>query len=249
MSLFGNIFSKKTVKFPFDLSLLGADMHSHLIPGIDDGSRSMDETIAMLAKFESLGYKKIITTPHIMNEVYPNTPEIILAGLDQVKAEAKKIGLSIEIEAAAEYYFDDNLMETIKNRTALTIAGEYVLVEFSFNSAPIFENQLFFEMQIANYKPILAHFERYPYYHNSLDKAIEFRNLGVNIQVNLNSLTGNYGPHVKKQAERLIDAGLVDFVGSDCHRMQHLMMLEESLHLPYFHKLKEIKLKNESLLA
>jgi tyrosine-protein phosphatase YwqE len=138
-------------------------------------------------------------------------------------------------------------METIKNKTALTIAGEYVLVEFSFHSAPQFENQLFFEMQIANYKPILAHFERYSYYHNSLDKAIEFRNQGVNIQVNLNSLTGNYGPHVRKQAERLIDAGLVDFVGSDCHRMQHLMMLEEHLNMPYMKKLKGLPLKNQDL--
>jgi len=247
MGLFTNIFSKKPPQVPFDLGLIGVDMHSHLIPGIDDGSRSMDETIAMLAKFESLGYKKVITTPHIMNEVYPNNPEIILAGLAQVKEAATKIGLSIEIEAAAEYYFDDQLMETIKNRTALTIAGSYVLVEFSFNSAPIFENQLFFEMQIANYKPILAHFERYPYYHSSVDKAIEFRNQGVSIQVNLNSLTGNYGPHVKKQAERLIDAGLVDFVGSDCHRMQHLMMLEEHLNLPYMNKLTDLTLKNRDL--
>jgi tyrosine-protein phosphatase YwqE len=247
MGLFTNIFSKKSSQAPFDLGILGVDMHSHLIPGIDDGSRSMDETIALLAKFESLGYKKVITTPHIMNEVYPNNPENILAGLAQVKEAATKIGLSIEIEAAAEYYFDDQLMETIKNKTALTIAGEYVLVEFSFHSAPQFENQLFFEMQIANYKPILAHFERYPYYHNSLDKAIEFRNQGVNIQVNLNSLTGNYGPHVRKQAERLIDAGLVDFVGSDCHRMQHLMMLEEHLNLPYMNKLKHLSLKNRDL--
>jgi tyrosine-protein phosphatase YwqE len=207
----------------------------------------MDETIAMLAKFESLGYKKIITTPHIMQEVYPNTSEIINQGLNQVQETAKSLGLSIEIEAAAEYYFDDHLIELIKNRNVLSFGDAYVLVEFSFHTPPIFENQLFFEMQMAKYKPVLAHFERYPYFHDSLDKAKEYREKGVNIQVNLNSLTGHYGPQVRKQAEKLIDANLVDFVGSDCHRMQHLMILEEHLSNPYFHKLEKLVLKNREI--
>lgn len=247
MSLFRKVFSKKEQLPPFDLSLFGIDMHSHLIPGIDDGSRSMDETIAMLAKFQSLGYKKIITTPHIMNEVYPNTPENILDGLKEVKATAKNIGLTLEIEAAAEYYFDESLIEKVKEGSVLSFGDNFVLVEFSFHTAPIFENQLFFEMQMAKYKPILAHFERYTYFHDSLDKAIDFREKGVSIQVNLNSLTGHYGPDVKKQAQRLINAGLVDFVGSDCHRIQHLMLLEQHLSNPYFHKLGALDLKNKSL--
>ena len=246
MSLFSTLFKKKSLEL-FDLSKIGIDMHSHLIPGIDDGSRSMDETIAMLAKFESLGYKKIITTPHIMKEVYPNTSEIINQGLKQVQETAKSLGLSIEIEAAAEYYFDDHLIQLIKHKDILSFGQNYVLVEFSFHTPPIFEDQLFFEMQMAKYKPVLAHFERYPYFHDSLDKAKEYRNKGVNIQVNINSLTGHYGPQVRKQAEKLIDANLVDFVGSDCHRMQHLMMLEEHLSNPYFHKLEKLNLKNGEL--
>ena len=246
MSLFSTLFKKKSLEL-FDLSKIGIDMHSHLIPGIDDGSRSMDETIAMLAKFESLGYKKIITTPHIMKEVYPNTSEIINQGLKQVQETAKSLGLSIEIEAAAEYYFDDHLIQLIKHKDILSFGQNYVLVEFSFHTPPIFEDQLFFEMQMAKYKPVLAHFERYPYFHDSLDKAKEYRNKGVNIQVNINSLTGHYGPQVRKQAEKLIDANLVDFVGSDCHRMQHLMMLEEHLSHPYFHKLEKLNLKNGEL--
>lgn len=247
MSLITKLFSRKPKLPPFDLSVIGADMHSHLIPGIDDGSRSMDETIAMLAKFESLGYKKIITTPHIMSEVYPNTPEIILEGLKHVRDTAQGLGISLEIEAAAEYYFDDSLVETVKNGTLLSFGDRFVLVEFSFHTPPVFEGQLFFEMQMANYKPVLAHFERYVYYHGSLDKAIELRDKGVNIQVNLNSLTGHYGPEVRKQAQRLIDANLVDFVGSDCHRIQHQLMLEEHLDNPYFHKLGTLDLKNSKL--
>ena len=247
MSFFSTLFQQKAPLELFDLSKIVIDMHSHLIPGIDDGSRSMDETIAMLAKFESLGYKKIITTPHIMQEVYPNTSEIINQGLKQVQETAKSLGLSIEIEAAAEYYFDDHLIELIKQKDILSFGQNYVLVEFSFHTPPIFEDQLFFEMQMAKYKPVLAHFERYPYFHDSLDKVKEYRDKGVNIQVNLNSLTGHYGPQVRKQAEKLIDANLVDFVGSDCHRMQHLMMLEEHLSNPYFHKLEKLVLKNREL--
>lgn len=247
MSFFSSLFAKKQQLPPFDLSLIKADMHSHLIPGIDDGSRSMDETIAMLAKFESLGYSKIITTPHIMNEVYPNTPEIILEGLEHVRLTAEGLGISMQIEAAAEYYFDDSLVEKVKEGTVLSFGDRYVLVEFSFHTAPVYESSLFFEMQIANYKPVLAHFERYSYYHGSVEKAIEFREKGVNIQVNLNSLTGHYGPEVRKQAQRLIDNQLVDFVGSDCHRIQHQLLLEEHLSDPYFHKLGSLNLKNQSL--
>lgn len=247
MSFFTRLFSKTPQLPPFDLSLIGIDMHSHLIPGIDDGSRSMDETIAMMAKFESLGYKKLYTTPHIMNEVYPNTPENIREGLNHVKQVAEGWGLGIQIEAAAEYYFDDSVIGKVKNGSILTMGDQYVLIEFSFHSAPVFEDQLFFEMQLAKYKPILAHFERYSYFHGSTAKAKEYREKGVNIQVNLNSLTGHYGPEVRKQAERLIDEKLVDFVGSDCHRIQHLLLLEEHLSNPYFHKLKDLPLKNYSL--
>ncbi len=247
MSFFSKLFERKSQLQPFDLSLFRADMHSHLIPGIDDGSRSMDETIAMLAKFESLGFKKVVTTPHIMNEVYPNTPQIILEGLEHVRQTALGLGIDIEIEAAAEYYFDDSLVKAVKEASILTFGDRYVLIEFSFQAAPVYEDNLFFEMQLANYKPVLAHFERYSYFHGSNDKAIEYREKGVNIQVNLNSLTGHYGPDVRKQAQRLIDNELVDFVGTDCHRIQHQLLLEEHLSDPYFHKLGSLKLKNSSL--
>lgn len=248
MGIFGNLFKSREKLAPFDLGLIGVDMHSHLIPGIDDGAQTMDETIALLAKFESLGYKKVITTPHIMNEVYPNTKEIIISGLQNVREIAAQLGLSIQIEVAAEYYFDETLVEKLSQNDILFFGDNYVLVEFSFHTSPQFENQLFFEMQMAKYKPVLAHFERYPYYHGSISKAAELRESGVNIQLNLNSLTGNYGPEVRKQAEKLIDANLVDFVGSDCHRMQHLLMLEQNLSLPYFHKLSGLKLKNQELV-
>ena len=245
--MLSKLFKKKNPLEPIDLSKIAVDMHSHLIPGIDDGSKSMDESIAMLAKFQHLGYKKVITTPHVMYDYYRNTPEIILSGLEQVRETASKLGLDIEIEAAAEYYFDDYFLDLIAKKDLLSFGDNCVLVEFAFQGKPMYENEMFFELLNAGYKPILAHFERYTAFHGNWAKAQEYRDRGVAIQMNLNSLTGHYGPEVKKQAEKLIDEQLVDFVGSDCHRIQHLLTLEEHLNLPYMHKLMDLKLRNSFL--
>ncbi|MDG1333151.1 MAG: histidinol phosphatase [Crocinitomicaceae bacterium] len=250
MGIFNRLFgSRKEEKLPpLDLSTLKIDMHSHLIPGIDDGSRSMDETIAMLAKFESLGFKKVITTPHIMSDYYKNTPDIILGGLEKVREAAKQIGLKIEVDAAAEYYFDETLLERLKRKEKLlTFDGNRVLFEFSMMSKPDQIEQLLFELLTQNYKPVLAHFERYTYYFGSVEKAKEWREKGIDIQLNLNSLTGHYGPQVRQQAERLVESGQIDFVASDCHRIEHLMIMERNLHLPSFHKVLDLDLKNKQL--
>ena len=244
MGLFGNIFKKKEVLPPFDLGRLKVDMHSHLIPGIDDGAQDMDQSIAMLAKFQNLGYNKVVTTPHVMTDSFPNTSETILNGLAALRAEAKSVGLTIEIEAAAEYYFDETLMPKIANKELLTFGDNYVLVEFAFHSPPQFLDQLFFELKSNGYRPVVAHFERYMYYLGKIDEAVEWRKQGINIQINLNSLSGQYGPDIKKQAERLIDAGEFDFVGTDCHRIEHLMLLEDNLSNPYLHKVGNYLVKN-----
>lgn len=241
-------FLKNKKKLPaFDLGKFKVDMHSHLIPGIDDGSKDMDQTIAMLAKFQDLGYKKVITTPHIMTDIYPNTNEIILSGLEKVRNEIKKVGLKIEIDAAAEYFFDDSIMTRIQEKQLLTFGDNYVLVEFSFNSMPQYTDILFFELQVNGYKPVVAHFERYMYYLGNIEQAIKWRQQGVNIQINLNSLIGVYGPDVKKQAERLISLKEFDFIATDCHRIEQLMLLEENLTLPFLHKAAEHELKNTTL--
>lgn len=245
MGIFSKIFGKREEELPdFEISSIKTDMHSHLIPGIDDGSQSMDETIAMLAKFESLGYSKVITTPHIMSDSYPNTPEIILAGLEKVRNEMHQLGMKIQLEAAAEYYFDETLIPLIKNKELLTFGDNYVLIEFGFHTPPQYVDQVFFDLKTMGYRVVVAHFERYMYYLGKIDQAIEWREKGINIQLNLNSLSGNYGPAIKKQAEALIDAQAIDFVGTDCHRIEHLMLLEDSVNSKYFKKLGQIPLKN-----
>lgn len=247
MSILQALFGPKKRKTPFDLARLGVDMHSHLIPGIDDGAPTMDHSIAMLNKFAQLGYRKVITTPHILGEVHPNTPEIILSGLEEVKKELRKLGINIEIEAAAEYYCDESFLPKIKEKKLLSFGQNYVLMEYNMLSPSQYEGQALFELQVAGYVPVIAHFERYPFYHGNFQKVEELRERNIKIQVNLGSLSGHYGGGVQKMAEELIQKGLVDFLGSDCHRMEHLSMLEAHLSLPIFDHIEKLKLLNPSL--
>ncbi len=246
MNFITNLF-RSSSKSTFDLSQLGVDMHSHLIPGIDDGSPSMDHTIAMLAKFEQMGFRKVITTPHILNDVHPNTPETILGGLADVRAEIQRLGMSIEIEAAAEYYCDETFLPLIEQNKILSFGQNLVLMEFGFLSPSQYEAQALFNLQVAGYVPVIAHYERYPYYFGDFKKVDELRERNILIQVNLNSLTGHYGPGVKKMAEQLIKNKQVDFLGTDCHRMEHLMMIERNLDLSIYKHIEALNLKNNCL--
>lgn len=247
MGIFSFLKSAKTAA-PADLSKLAVDIHSHFLPGIDDGSKSIDHTLGMLRKMEDFGYTKVITTPHVMNGVYNNTTAIIVAKLEEVRKAVKAAGLSLEVEASAEYYFDETLFERVANGDLLPFGGNHVLFEFSFRNEPSQVDQLVFQMSTSGYQPVLAHFERYGYYHGSVDEARRLRDRGVWIQLNLNSLTGHYGPEVRKQGLRLIKEGLVDIAGTDCHRIEHLQLLESHLGDDVFHQLLELPLKNKQFL-
>lgn len=224
------------------------DIHSHLLPGIDDGAPTMDHTIGMLRKFEELGYRKLIMTPHIMSGVYDNTSEIILNKLEEVRKVSQDLGLKLILEASAEYYFDETLFERIRNKDLLPFQGNHILFEFSFRNQPSQIEELVFQLKSAGYQPVLAHFERYVYFHSSVEVARSLRERGCFIQVNLNSFTGHYGPDIKNQAIRLLKAGLIDVLGSDCHRIQHLELLESSLKDSIFHQLSEVKFKNTGFI-
>lgn len=243
MGLFDGLFSKR--EYPeFDFSSLGVDMHSHLIPGIDDGANTMEDSIMMLRAFKELGYSKIITTPHIKLGSFNNTTEIIRSGEAEVKTAIKKYQLDIEFQAAAEYYFDYSFLEKIEQNDILSFSDGHVLVEYSFRQRPMGYKEMFFALQMKEYKPIIAHFERYPYYHGSAGKAKSLRDRGIKIQVNLLSLFGHYGPEVQKQAALLINEKQVDLVASDCHRIEHLDLLKENSKNPLLNKLMDLDLKN-----
>jgi len=206
--------------------ILTTDIHSHLIPGIDDGSKSMEESMTLLRGMEALGYTKVITTPHIMIDAYQNTPKIIKKGLNDLRSAAKQSGINIEIEAGAEYYLDEGLFDHLQSGDVMSIAGKYFLFETSYISKPIQMEEMIFQISSAGYIPVLAHPERYRYIKDPQKEFGRFKELGVLFQVNLNSFGGHYGKGAKTHAEYLSKNGLIDFLGSDVHHKKQVETLE-----------------------
>ncbi len=249
MSFLRNIFSASSKSAPADLSVLKCDIHSHLIPGIDDGAQVMEESLEIIEYFKSQGYQKLITTPHVMSDYYKNTPEIILSGLEKLKEAVKNAGIEIELQAAAEYYLDFEFEKKIEQKQLLSFGDNYILFELGFLSPPDSMNNSIFLMQTNGYRPVLAHPERYTYWYRDFEKYYELKEKGVLFQMNLNSLTGHYSIDTKKIAERMIDEDMIELIGSDCHNMNHVHLLNRCKNEPYLHKiLKKENLLNKHLL-
>lgn len=207
--------------------VLKVDLHSHFIPGIDDGSQSMEESLSLLKGMEALGYEKVITTPHIMVDVYRNTPKIIKEGLLSLKQAAKAEGIKIEIEAAAEYYLDEGFYDHLHSGEVMSIDNKYLLFETSYVSKPLQIEEMIFEIAAAGYIPLMAHPERYRYVKDPLKEYSRFKELGVLFQLDLNSLGGHYGRDAKKKAEILCKNGMIDFLGSDVHHLKQTRFLDD----------------------
>ncbi|MEX2596497.1 MAG: CpsB/CapC family capsule biosynthesis tyrosine phosphatase [Salibacteraceae bacterium] len=232
------IFKKKEeILDPLDLGKLQVDVHSHFIPGIDDGAKTMEDSLELIKAMKDFGYRKVITTPHVMSDYYRNSSETIIDGKNTLQDAVDKAGINIEIECAAEYYLDADLMPKIKNKELLTFGESHVLFELPFMSEPPNLAEVIFEMQLAGYKPVLAHPERYAFWHLTFEKYQELHDKGVILQLNMNSLTGHYSPEVKKVSKRLVEDGLISLVGSDCHHIHHIGLMQQASKLPSMHAL------------
>ena len=233
-----SIFKKKKEaekNITFNYESIMVDMHSHVLPGIDDGAKNPEESIFLIKKMMELGIKKIIATPHVMADFYKNTPETIGNALEILKAELVKENIDIVVEAAAEHYFDETFEARVDNHKVMTMGDNYALFEFSFVSAPPNYLQVVQKMKKMGYKPILAHPERYPYM--GLEKYKMLHDWGCNLQLNTISLTGYYGKEVKLLAESLIDNQLINFISSDMHHPRHAAALADALKTTYIEKL------------
>lgn len=223
------LFSKSSSSIP-DYSRLAVDMHSHLLPGIDDGSPNLDTSLELIRRMMKLGFKKFITTPHIMWEMYKNTPEIVNRKLDLLREEVLKAGINVEINAAAEYFLDEhveNLMAT--KQKLLTVFDNMVLVEFSLANQPFNIKEVLFELSMQGYQPIIAHPERYIYFEQAKDFYDELKEAGYYFQLNINSLSGYYGKSAEKLAQYLIKKDYYNFLGSDLHHFRHLEALSNPI--------------------
>lgn len=212
-------------------SSITVDIHSHLLPGIDDGSKSVDQSLEMLTALQSADYKKVITTPHI-HPNYPNTPDIIRKGLQKIQKALQESDLTIEIEAAAEYFVDEHFLNKVReNEEILSFGNQLVLVESSFLNKPVFFEEALFELKAKGYTPVLAHPERYQFLEGTIDWLIELKNMGVLLQVTLGSLGGYYGEIPKKVSKELLKNDLVDFLGSDLHKISQMEFLRKGIQM------------------
>lgn len=203
-------------------------MHSHLIPGIDDGSPDLQTSLGFLTELQELGYQKIITTPHILSGLYNNTSAIIKEGLQTLQNSAAQQGLSIQIEAASEYFVDMHFESLLQDDDLLNFGGSrFVLIEMSFVAPSPQLEKVIFQLQTKGYQPILAHPERYNYWHHSPSVFSHLKDLGCHFQVNIPSLVGYYGAPTKKTALNFIKSGWVEFFGTDLHHDRHLELLKK----------------------
>ncbi len=217
---------KKTPEL--DLSWLNADMHSHLLPGIDDGSPDIQMSIRLIKGLHAFGYKKLITTPHILWDMYPNTTEKINSSFEELKKAVDAEQLDVELRAAAEYYVDEHFEDELRKKSPLLpVSGNMVLIEFSMVTAQIDLQQTLFELQIQNYQPIIAHPERYSYLLQRREYFDELKQAGCFLQLNLMALTGYYGKSVQELAEYLLKKNYYDFAGTDLHHERHLSALQK----------------------
>ena len=198
------------------------DIHSHVLPGIDDGAKNINESKFLMEAMIGFGFKKCITSPHTMANVYNNTIETITTAKKTVETNLPDLAKKLDLNAASEYFIDENFIENFKSNPLLTIKDNYVLVEMSFLNPPIQLHEYLFELQLAGYQPVLAHPERYVFYHNNFPAFETLKKMGLKFQLNLLSSVGYYGPDVLKAANNLLKQGFIDFVGSDIHHKQHI---------------------------
>lgn len=211
------------------------DIHSHLLPGIDDGAKSESETIFLVEALQEMGFSKFITTPHIYSGVWDNSKK----GIKELELTSKPLFGETNMKAASEYLMNDHFVTLLKNNEILTLKENYVLVEMSYINPPIQLFDIIFDIQVAGYQPILAHPERYFFYHNSFDEYLKLKKAGCSFQLNLLSTVGYYGMPVAKIANELLKKGMIDFVGSDVHHKNHIVAFSNPIIIKEIDSLKE----------
>jgi protein-tyrosine phosphatase len=202
------------------------DIHSHLLPGIDDGAVAIEDTLFLIHELQKMGFKQFITTPHIYTTVWDNTQAIIQQKYNETLPALAK---DTSIKFGAEYMIDPYFVNLFQNKPLATLKDNYVLVELSYINPPIQLYNILFELQIAGYCPILAHPERYPFYNSNFNEFTKLKNAGCLFQLNLLSTVGYYGIEATKSCELLLKRGLIDFVGSDVHHVKHIESFSNKL--------------------
>lgn len=221
-----NFFNSK--KFLVDYLDGFVDIHNHILPGIDDGAKTVQESIALIKAFSEFGVTHFIATPHIISNYYPNDRNTITSSLNLLKNALLSENLKhISIAASAEHMIDDKFEALLENQGVMPMKSTHLLVEMSYLQPPINFEEAIIKTAEKRFFPILAHPERYGFLHHRTRKYSEYKEHGILFQLNLLSLGEYYGKEVPKITAELLEEGLIDFVGSDVHNMAQLNSLKD----------------------
>lgn len=221
------------------------DIHSHLLPGIDDGARAFEDTLRLTKALQGFGVSQFITTPHIIQYVWDNTHDQILSNKQTTVLELAQNKITVPFNAAAEYLMDDQFVQLFQSHQLLTLKDNYVLVEMSYINAPIQLYSILFDLQVAGYIPVLAHPERYLFYHKNFGEYEKLKRAGCVFQLNLLSVVGYYGAEITKITEQLLAKGMYTYVGSDVHHDKHIASFDQKVKLKDLVPLKEVIANNQ----
>ena len=222
-----NLFGSKK-KEPLPL-FFHTDIHCHIVPGVDDGSPDVNTSLELVERMESWGLKRIIATPHMTQDTFENTPDILDPPLHELQEALARKGSKLDLSRSAEHRIDDFFVEQLEKGLILPFPGNYILVENSFMQEPWNLDQFIFNLKLKGYKPIMAHPERFHYYQINRQRYDELHRAGNLFQINLVTLSGYYGKHAKQTAEYLLEKGYVDFIGTDLHHHGHADSIEAYL--------------------
>ena len=223
------------------------DIHSHILPNIDDGSQSIQETSLLLEQMSLLGIKKCIATPHTMPNVWDNSADFIQETFLNTKNQLPKHLAEMLHSVSSEYMMDETFIERFQSEKLLVVKDTIVLVEMSYLNPTVDLKNILFQLQMKGYIPLLAHPERYLYYHNSKQDYFRLKELGCLFQLNLLSTTGYYGKSVTTVADYLLANNLIDFVGSDIHHDRHVAAFYQRIRIKSQKELIEAMNKNSQL--
>ncbi|MFY7912795.1 MAG: tyrosine-protein phosphatase [Emticicia sp.] len=250
-SIFESFFKKGILSEPNNTQVSGltVDVHAHILPQIDDGPEDTEQSIGILKEMYAMGYRKVIATPHVMTGYYDNSSEDILQSLQVLRSVLKRRQIEIELEAAAEYYLEDELFRLIERKEVLTFGGskKYLLFEASFVTKASYILEASLRIKQAGYTPVLAHPERYVNI-NDMEIISRLASSGVLFQLNIGSLVGYYSKHAQALAELLIKNKLVAFLGSDCHNLAQLESIKQAFSLKTFRDAMQLDILNNSLI-
>lgn len=211
------------------------DIHSHILPGIDDGAKTMEESLQIIKKMIALGYSEITATPHIFYDYYPNTKKTILQKGEELRSEVKKNKLSVQLHIGAEYFLDQHFEELLMSNELLPIFGNHLLVEFSAYGAPLNLDKLLWEIKASGYCPIIAHPERYLFLQE--EDYLRLLSYGCKFQINILSLGGFYGRRIQDRAYKILKNNWAEYSGTDIHGAHQLIPLQQVLGSSSYRKL------------